>query len=238
MIVSMLTCGTRGDTQPMIVMGRELQRRGHQVRLAASPNTLDLVRRSGLHALPFGPDSQQLMESQAGRRWLASGNVRRFMAELSTISAASYQTTRDQGIQACEGADLVVAGILAEEVAAVFAESRRIPLVTLHSAPLRRNSTYPSPLVTSRRLPGPLHTLTGALFDQVVWRGGRHETERLRRELGLAPTKDPLAVRRAAAGDLELQAYDPMVVPGLNQTPDRPLIGFLSVDDELRNLLG
>lgn len=238
MIVSLLTCGTRGDTQPMIVLGRELQRRGHQVRLAASPNTLDLVRRSGLPALPFGPDSQQLMESEAGQRWLASGNVRSFMAELSSISAAAYETTRDEAIEACADADLVVAGILAEDVAAVLAESRGIPLVTLHSAPLRRNSTYPAPLVTTRRLPGSLNTLTGALFDQVVWRGGKNEVERLRKELGLAPTKAPLPVQRARAGDLELQAYDPMVVPGLNETPDRPLIGFLTMDDELRDLLG
>ena len=76
MRVSMLTCGTRGDTQPMVVLGAELRRRGHDVVIAASPNTLDLPRACGFEALPLGPDSQELMESEAGQRWLASGNVR------------------------------------------------------------------------------------------------------------------------------------------------------------------
>ena len=55
--------------------------------IAASPNTLDLPRACGFEALPLGPDSQELMESEAGQRWLASGNVRAFTKELTEISS-------------------------------------------------------------------------------------------------------------------------------------------------------
>ncbi|MGI8645532.1 MAG: glycosyltransferase [Nocardioides sp.] len=96
MRVSMLTCGTRGDTQPLAVLGAELRRRGHEVRIGASPNTLDLVRTLGFEALPLGPDSQQLMESPEGQLWLAAGNARAFTDEHMAISHASFPASVEE----------------------------------------------------------------------------------------------------------------------------------------------
>ncbi len=237
MRVSMLTCGTRGDTQPMVVLGAELRRRGHDVVVAASPNTLDLPRACGFEALPLGPDSQALMESEAGRRWLASGNVRAFTQELTEISGKHFDTSMKQTRAACAGADVVVAGILAEDVAQVYGEAEGAPLVTLHSAPVRRTAAYAHPLVTGRSTVGPLNSLTGALFDLVWWRGLRDETRRAREDAGLAPVRTPLARRHSGPDDLELQAYDAALVPALDWGPRRPLVGFLSLDEELRGAL-
>lgn len=239
MRVSMLTCGTRGDTQPMVVLGAELRRRGHDVVVAASPNTLDLPRACGFDALPLGPDSQQLMESEAGERWLASGNMRAFVKELTQITRQHIDITLHETRAACAGADAVVAGVLAEDVAQAYGEAEGAPLVSLHSAPVRTTSAYPHPLVTGRRsMVGPLNALTGAAFDMVWWRGVRDETRRAREDVGLPPVKTPLSKRHSGPNDLELQAYDPLLVPHLDWGPRRPLVGFLSLDDELRAALG
>ena len=69
---------------------------------------------------------------------------------------------------ACAGADVVIGGILAEDVAQVYGEAEGAQLVTLHSAPVRRTSAYAHPLVTSRSRTGAFNALTGALFD-MVW---------------------------------------------------------------------
>ncbi len=135
MRVSLLTNGTRGDTQPMTVLAAEVRRRGHDVRIAASPNTLDVPRACGIEATAFGPDSQALMESEAGQRWLAAGDVRAFMKEITTVSHQTFETAVEEARAACAGADLIVAGILAEDLADVMAESNQVPLVTVHSAP-------------------------------------------------------------------------------------------------------
>ena len=234
----MLTCGTRGDTQPMVVLGAELRRRGHDVVIAASPNTLDLPRACRFEALPLGPDSQELMESPAGQRWLASGNVQAFTKELTKISSEHFDTSMQEARAACAGADVVVAGILAEDIAEVYGEAEGAHLVSLHSAPIRRTSAYAHPLVTGRSMIGPLNSLTGALFDMVWWKGVRDETRRAREDAGLPPVKTSLAKRHSGPNDLELQAYDPLLVPKLDWDPRRPLVGFLSLDDDLRGALG
>jgi UDP:flavonoid glycosyltransferase YjiC (YdhE family) len=39
--------GSRGDVEPCVAVGRELLRRGHDVRMAAPPNMLGLIFTSG-----------------------------------------------------------------------------------------------------------------------------------------------------------------------------------------------
>lgn len=47
--------GTRGDIEPSTAVGRELQRRGHDVRLAVPPNLVGLVESAGLEQSLTGP---------------------------------------------------------------------------------------------------------------------------------------------------------------------------------------
>ena len=49
--------------------------------------------------------------------------------------------------------------------------------------------------------------------------------------------KTSLAKRHSGPNDLELQAYDPLLVP-LDWGPRRPLVGFLTMDERLRRALG
>lgn len=239
MRTTFLTCGTRGDAQPMVVLALELQRRGHDVVLGVSPNLVDWCRRAGVPALPFGPDSQAFMESPRGQEWLAAGDVRAFMAALSAEAQAHAATTHAELRALTAGADLLVAGILAEDEAAAHAEAAGVPLVTLHSVPLRRTSAYAAPLVTPRRLPGPVNRLTHRLFEQVWWRGVRNDVAEVRHDLGLPPARRSTAQMLAAIGATELQAYSPLLVPALDDYgPHRPLVGFLTLPAELRARMG
>ena len=54
-----LACyGSRGDVEPSAAVGRELQRRGHEVRMAVPPELVGFVETVGLPAIPFGPELQ------------------------------------------------------------------------------------------------------------------------------------------------------------------------------------
>ena len=54
-----LACyGTRGDVEPCVVVGRELLRRGHEVRIAVSPDLVGFADAAGLAAVAYGPDSE------------------------------------------------------------------------------------------------------------------------------------------------------------------------------------
>ena len=56
--------GTRGDVEPSVVVGRELLRRGHDVRMAVPPNLVGFAESAGLTAVAYGLDSQAIVEAQ------------------------------------------------------------------------------------------------------------------------------------------------------------------------------
>lgn len=53
--------GSRGDVQPFIALGNELQKHGHRVRLATHDVFASFVRGSGLEFFPIGGDPAELM---------------------------------------------------------------------------------------------------------------------------------------------------------------------------------
>ena len=56
--------GVRGDVEPSVVVGRELQRRGHDVHMAVPPNLVGFAEAAGLAATAYGLDSRIIMEVQ------------------------------------------------------------------------------------------------------------------------------------------------------------------------------
>lgn len=53
--------GSRGDVQPFIVLGTELQKHGHRVRVATHSFFKDSVQDAGLDFYPVGGDPAELM---------------------------------------------------------------------------------------------------------------------------------------------------------------------------------
>lgn len=53
--------GSRGDVQPFIALGTELQKYGHRVRIATHDVFSDFVTQSGLEFYPIGGDPAELM---------------------------------------------------------------------------------------------------------------------------------------------------------------------------------
>src|SRR5260370_34413421 len=60
-----LACyGSRGDVEPSVVVGRELLRRGHDVRMAVPPNLVGFTEAAGLAAVAYGLDTQAILDAQ------------------------------------------------------------------------------------------------------------------------------------------------------------------------------
>ena len=55
--------GTRGDVEPCVAVGRELLRRGHDVRMAVPPDLVGFAEAAGLAAVAYGPDSQAMLDA-------------------------------------------------------------------------------------------------------------------------------------------------------------------------------
>lgn len=146
--------GTRGDVEPCTAVGRELQRRGHDVRLAVPPNLVALVESAGLAAAAYGPDQQDgFWDTDFLGKFWNFREVRRRWREAQDMLVQSWADMSATLTSLSEGADLVFTGPGFPGVAADVAEHLDLSLATMHYFPMRPNGQLypglPAPLVRS-----------------------------------------------------------------------------------------
>jgi vancomycin aglycone glucosyltransferase len=139
--------GSRGDTEPCIAVAGELQRRGHDVRIAVTvPADLrPYVDAAALVTVPYGRDWQELLGDEDFVRMLqdpmrAIPEAVEYVAQVVAEKSATLLSLAD-------GADLLVAGMTEQETAANIVEYYRTPLAALHFFPpeiLRHQSPRPT----------------------------------------------------------------------------------------------
>jgi UDP:flavonoid glycosyltransferase YjiC (YdhE family) len=139
MRVVLATLGTRGDVEPCATIGRELQRRGHDVTMAVPPNYVGFVESAGLAAVPHGPD-QVRQNADIARKygespnpvfmaWVISEDLKRLWPQLGTALTSL-----------ADGADLLLTDASQQGLAANVAEYYDIPQAALHIYPLGRDT--------------------------------------------------------------------------------------------------
>jgi|SRR5271165_332199 len=223
--------GTRGDVEPCATVARELQRRGHEVRMAVPPNLVDFVESAGLTAVGYGPDSQEQVNAVAdfvhhAFRPQNPINVVRAGRELFVEGWAQMSRTLTP---LAEGADLLVTGQTYHGVVANVAEYHDIPLAALHHMPICVNGQLALPAIPS---PTPLVRSTLRAAWWLYWRITKDVDDTQRRELGLPRAAAPAVKRMAERGSLEIQAYDEACFPGLAEEWNgrRPFVGALTME--------
>jgi len=233
-----LACyGMRGDIEPSVVVGRELLRRGHDVRIAVPPNLVGFVESSGVEAVPYGLDSRALVFAQR-EYWTCFFRSPWRGKELDTLGREiadfvkrcwTVDSTTTTLTSLADGADLVIAGLGFEQFAANIAEYFDVPLATLHFVPLRANGEV------TRLLPARLTRSLMTGYERLSWSGAVKEVEAAqRRGLGLPPAMRPWPSRIADRGSLEIQAYEEVCFPGLAAEwakwgDQRPFVGTLAL---------
>ena len=196
--------GSRGDTEPCIAVAAELQRRGHDVRMAVTvpPAMRAYVDSQNLDASPYGRDWQELVNDEDFTRMLhnpigAIPQAVDFVAQVVQDKVATLLSLAD-------GADLLVAGMTEQTPVANVAEYHRIPTAALHLFP-------------------PQILQHGSAQDAAPTQSDRAQ----RHALGLPEES-------TAGPSLEIQAYDEICIPGLaarwpGSAGRRPFVGALTL---------
>jgi UDP:flavonoid glycosyltransferase YjiC (YdhE family) len=137
--------GTRGDVEPGIAVGRELMRRGHDVRMAVPPDLVGSAESVGLAATVYGPDTRAWLEDTRDfwgyffRNFWRVQDVRRFLRESREPGLRCWGEMSTMLTSLADGADLLVTGVSYEELVVDVAEYRGIPLATVLWFPIRVN---------------------------------------------------------------------------------------------------
>jgi len=230
--------GGRGDVEPAVVVGRELQRRGHHVQMAVPPNLIAFTEEAGLAAAGYGLDSRPILDTQR-RYWTCYfrtpwkiKELTRLGRETAEFAARCWGEMTTNLVPLVDGADLLMTGLIFEQPAVNVAEYHDIPLSTLHFFPVRAHGQF------LRFLPAPAARAAMTVNDWLIWRGTRKGEDAQRRELGLPKATGPAPRRVAERGSLEIQAYDEVYFPGLasewakragRQALNRPFVGALAM---------
>ena len=200
--------GSRGDVEPCIAVARELLRRGHDVGMAVTvpPDMRGFVESAGLTEVPYGRHWEALLRDEDFIRMMQ--NPVKAMSQAVDYVVQTWEDKSTTLKSVANGADLLLAGITEQGLAANIAEYYGIPLAALHFFPAEiLESSGPRGLATR----GP---------------------ERAQRQaLGL-PEATGRAEDRVA---LEIQAYDELCFPGLaaqwaQGDVRRPFVGALTLE--------
>jgi vancomycin aglycone glucosyltransferase len=194
--------GSRGDVEPCAVVGRELLRRGHDVRIAVPPNMFGLAESAGLAAVAYGPDSQAQLDTAA--EYFVSKNP---LSALPEMVERVTKVWADKGAALAslsEGADVLLTGMNEQRLAANIAEAHNIPLIALHFFPSR---IQPS----------------GVLNSQLT----KLSEDPLRRDLGLPEAPEP----RAALLEIQAYDERCLPgQPAQWAEPGKPFVGALTLE--------
>ena len=227
--------GSRGDIEPCLAGGRELLRRGHEVRMAVPPDLVGFVESAGLSAVAYGPDARAILDAHRNfwtfffRNFWKIRDLIRLRREVEEPVIQRWGEISTTLTSLADGADLLITGVNFEQPAANVAEYYDIPLATLHISPLRANGQF-VPI-----LPAPLGRSAMTVSEWLGWPMTKKLEDAQRRELGLPKATGPSSRRIAERGSLEIQAYDEVCFPGLaaewaKWDGRRPFVGALTME--------
>jgi len=142
MRIALIAIGSTGDVQPMALLGRELMRRGHQVRLSAFSALEPLAARAGLSfcALPVNAEAYIGSVIRPGASPLS------FLRRLTGVLRDTIEPTLDLMFEAFQGADAVVCTFCGSTPAAMAAKAG-VPLFEIRYVPLDPTGTYSMPIM-------------------------------------------------------------------------------------------
>ena len=227
--------GSRGDVEPCIAVGRELLRRGHEVRVAVPPELVGFAEAAGPAAVAYGPDVQPILDAHR-KFWTSVFNsfwkiqdLIRLRREIAGPVVQRWGDITETLASLAEGADLLVTGLNFEQAAANVAEYYDIPLATLHLYPVRANGQL------IRFLPAPLGRSAMRVYQWLASRAATNLDNSQRCQLGLPPATKPYPRRMTERASLEIQAYDEVCFPGLaaewtKRDGQRPFVGALTLE--------
>ncbi|WP_420115199.1 glycosyltransferase [Pseudactinotalea sp.] len=124
MRVTLVGGGSRGDVQPLIPLAEGIRAAGHEVTIAASVDSEDLVTAHGLRFARMDVSINDQMRTDAGRAWIvdSAGRPFRELRHMREVYAETARPLADATLTLSGTADLFISGILTLDSVTSLAE--------------------------------------------------------------------------------------------------------------------
>ncbi|KAH7129827.1 sterol glucosyltransferase [Dactylonectria estremocensis] len=193
--------GSRGDVQPFVALGCELQRYGHRVRLATHDTFEKFVTDSGLEFFPIGGDPSELMAYMVKNPGLIP-NMKSFSAKEIKKKRKMVMEMLDGCWRSCIDPDpqtskpFVAHAIIANPPSFAHvhcAQALGIPVHLMFTMPWSSTRSFPHPLAnfTTRDRPvndqGAANFVSYSMVEWITWQGLGDVINDWRKTLDLEP---------------------------------------------------
>lgn len=203
MKIILMTCGSRGDVQPMAAICLALQKEGHQVTLIGPPDKAQWAEDEGCTYIPFGWDVTEFIEQVDNVHHVS--NAFKFMAFVRR--SCKLQLSRLPGL--IKGTDIVAASSLMFG-ASTAAQQLGIPYrYIVFSTQLLPSQHHPFPIFSSQSWPLWMNSLSWKLADTIDLFNFTHLLNRHRKQIGLNMVHNAWD---HILGDRPIAACDPQIV--------------------------
>ncbi len=210
MRILLSTIGSRGDVQPILALGLELQALGHRARLCVAPNFKDWIEAYGLECIPIGPDLRKV----------AGGNLRTNPAlppseeQRQQLAIQTVRTQFQVVAEAARGCDLAVGAGALQIALRSIAEAQEIPYIFAAYCP----AVLPSPSYPPPKTGGSYPQALSQTENLQLWKQNDDEfnarfgtaLNEERAKIGLGPVA---SVRDYMFTDRPWLAADPAIAP-------------------------
>jgi sterol 3beta-glucosyltransferase len=187
LIITLLTTGTRGDTQPYIALGVELKKAGHHVRVAAFETFENFVKDFGLEFCRVRGDVSKVASGAVGKNAMKADNPLKLAISFKELQSLVFELQQDF-YNACIGPDVIVYHPGAA-IGYFIAQRLQIPSVLAAPFPMIPTKEYPSLIFYDKpRFGKTYNLLTHKIFEQVMWFASRSPIGQFwKRQFGKAP---------------------------------------------------
>jgi sterol 3beta-glucosyltransferase len=187
MLIAIITTGSRGDTQPYIALGIELEKAGHKVRLAAFENYAIYVKSYGLDFFPVKGDVSVVASGDSARSAMQADNPLKVLLSFNRLKSFVLDLQADF-FAACDGADAIVYHPGAP-IGYFAARQRNIPAVLATPFPMTPTREYPALIFYNAPRLGKMFNLaTHKFFEKIMWSASSAAVNQFwRQKFGKAP---------------------------------------------------
>lgn len=185
MRIAIIASRSRGDVEPYLALGKGLVQAGNLVRFVTYRNYEALVKTHGLEFWPVEGNVQDVAQSAEMKELLERGNFLAIMSHMGKEAERGSISLAQAGLAACQGTDLILAGVGGLFVGLALAEKLRLPFVQAPHIPFTPTSAYPSFVVPELPvwLGGAVNRASYYVAQQVMWQTLRKADGRARREV-------------------------------------------------------
>jgi len=171
MVITILTAGTRGDTQPYIALGLELKKAGYKVRIATFENYKTSIEGYGLEFYPIRGDISMVTSSDSIQIGMKADNPFKVLLSFNKLKSLVFDLQEDF-FNACLGSDAIVyhPGV---PIGYFIAQYFKIPSILATPFPMTPTKDYPALIFYNIRLGKRFNFRTHKIFEKIMWFASR-----------------------------------------------------------------